>query len=329
MQKIYTTLSSILILLLFSASVLLPSTLMAANAKPITLKFNHESMILPAPAQRIVVLEFSLLDDLLQLGVKPIAIATSRIDEGTNPPFLLDQIKNMTDVGIRQQPNLEKIKILHPDLIVADVTMHSHLLPLLKQIAPTLLLNGLQGDPHTQINNLRILAEATNTQNKVARLSAQLMTAYARAKKLAAGTHERIMIGYISNAGQFQALTANALTSKILRDFGRDNVVTVSRKEQSTPLPIETMLAQDPDSIIILLTDGDLTPFQTLSKQNPLWKELRAVKTKHIYFMDRDIWAKNHGFLATKLLLKEAEKTGFLTHTARERNQRVSSASFT
>lgn len=281
---------------------------------PIAIQIGKNTLNLVSPAKRIVVLEFSLLDDLIQLGVKPIGIAKSRLDEGTNPPFLLDQIKGIPDVGTRQQPNLESIKALHPDLIVADVTMQGELYPVLKQIAPTLLLNGLQGDPRTQIDNLRLLAKATGREKQVPHLSARLMTAYAHAKSISAGHKGTIIIGYISSAGQFQALTANALTSTILKDFGRNNVITVSRKEQSTPLSLETMLAQDPDSIIILLTDGDKSPYQMLSTRNPLWKELRAVRTKHIYFMDRDIWAKNHGLLATELLLKEAEKSGFLNN---------------
>lgn len=283
-----------------------------SNLKPIVIKFGQNNISLQQPAQRIVVLEFSLLDDLLQLGVKPIGIASSRLDEGTNPPFLLTQIEGIADVGTRQQPNLEKIKALHPDLIVADVTMQGPLYPLLKEIAPTLMLNGLQGKPRTQIDNLRLLAKATGTDAKVSKLSAKLSTAFARAKKLGAPHTGTVLIGYISNAGEFQALTKNALASTILKDFGKSNIINATRKEQSMPIPLETVLAEDPDSIIILLTDGDFSPYRTLSTVNPLWKELRAVKTKHIYFMDRDTWAKNHGFLATELLLKEAEKTGFL-----------------
>jgi hypothetical protein len=30
--------------------------------------------------------------------------------------------------------------------------------------------------------------------------------------------------------------------------------------------------------------------------------------------MDRDIWAKNHGVLATKLLIRDAKESGFLTN---------------
>lgn len=311
-----STIPAIILAILFTMLCL---PLISQAQHPITIKLDKQNTVtLVTPATRIVVLEFSLLDDLLQLGVKPIGIASSRLDEGTNPPFLLPNIKDVPDVGTRQQPNLEKIKALHPDLIVADITMQGNLYPVLKEIAPTLLLNGLQGAPHTQINNLRVLARATGTQEKVASLATRLMTVYARAKRISANHKGTVIMGYVSNAGQFQALTANALTSTILKDLGRDNLVTVSRKEQSTPLPVETVLAQNPDSIIILLTDGDLSPFKTLSTRNPLWQELRAVKTNHVYFMDRDIWAKNHGLLATELLLKEAEKTGFLINQSQK-----------
>lgn len=285
-------------------------------AAPIVIQTTNDNVILLKPAKRIVVLEFSLLDDLLQLGVKPIALASSRADEGSNPPFLLPQLINMIDVGTRQQPNLEKIMQLHPDLIIADSTMQHEIYPLLKQIAPTLMLNGLLGDTETQIHNLKLLAEATGSRNKVEPIANQLRSKYQAAKKIGNAHPARIIVGYVSQAGQFQALTANALTSKILNDFAHPNLITISRKEQSIYLPLETLLVQDPDSIIVLLTDGDLHPYRVLTKR-PLWNELRAVKTKHVYFMDRDIWAKNHGVLATELLLEQAEKTGFLRNEAR------------
>lgn len=265
------------------------------------------------PAKKIIVLEFSLLDDLLQLGIKPYAIASSRSDEGTNPPFLLDQIRNLPEVGTRQQPNLEKLSAMKPDLIIADQTMQADIYPLLKEIAPTLLLNGLLGNIETQIKNLKILADATGKQQNVDALAKELKKEYERAVQLGKQHPSRVIIGYASYAGEFQALTDNALTSTMLKAFSHPNLIKVTRKEQSTPLPMESLLALDPDSLIILLTDGNRQPYLALTK-HPLWQELRAVKTKHVYFMDRDIWAKNHGILATRLLIKNAIDSGFLTN---------------
>lgn len=296
--------------------VLLLPTL--ALAQPIVSQITDSQPLLTKPAKRIVVLEFSLLDDLLQLGVKPIGLASSRVDEGTNPPFLMPEINDIIDVGTRQQPNLEKIMSLKPDLIVADTTLQAEIYPLLKQIAPTIMLNGLLGDPNVQIQNLKILSQATGTQDKVDALSERLLVKYAAAKKMGIAHPASVIIGYANNAGQFQALTANALTSKILKDFAHPNLITVSREEQSTPIPVETLLALNPDSIIVLLTNGNPNPYYALIKK-PLWKQLSAVKNKRIYFMDRDIWAKNHGVLATELLLKEAEETGFLSNRVNTR----------
>jgi len=282
-------------------------------AAPVAVKTDRDILILENPAKRIVVLEFSLLDDLLQLGVKPIGLASSQVDEGTNPPFLMPTINKITDVGTRQQPNLEKIMSLHPDLIVADTTFQGKIYPLLAKIAPTLLLNGLLGDYKTQIENLKILADATGSKNKVEGLSKRLLDKYESAKKIGIKHPATVIIGYANNVGQFQALTANALTSKILKDFAHPNMITISREEQSTPIPLEAILAQNPDNIIILLTNGNRAPYEILTKK-PLWKQIRAVKNRRVYFMDRDIWAKNHGVLATHLLLNEAIETGFLTN---------------
>jgi len=202
---------------------------------------------------------------------------------------------------------------LKPDLIVADITMQKDLYPLLKQIAPTIMLNGLLGDLDTQIKNTEILAKATNTLNKIPNLTKELKDQYRKAKQDGAKHKNTVIIGFISSAGKFQALTANALTSEILKDFSHPNLIKVSRKEQATFIPIETLVAMNPSNIIILLTNGDTRPYSKYIKK-PLWYKLNAVKTKKIYFMDRDIWAKNHGLLATKLLIDEAYETGFISN---------------
>src|SRR5919201_781080 len=65
------------------------------------------SVTIHGTPRRIVALEFSFVDDLTQVGLKPIGLADDN-----------------TSVGLRATPNLETIASLHPDLIIADATRH-------------------------------------------------------------------------------------------------------------------------------------------------------------------------------------------------------------
>ena len=117
--------------------------------------------------ERIIVLEFGILDELKLLGVKPIGIGKSDNTEGQDPLHLQDFIKDIASVGTRDEPSLEAIAKLKPDLIIADASFVLNILPQLNKIAPTILLNGILGDPKEQIKNLNILAKITNTESKV------------------------------------------------------------------------------------------------------------------------------------------------------------------
>lgn len=88
------------------------------------------------PPQRIVALNWWLTEHLLALGVTPVGVAdTDGYREWVVEPPLPASVKS---VGRRHAPNLEAIRALEPDLILAT----SHLeaaVPALETIAPTLV----------------------------------------------------------------------------------------------------------------------------------------------------------------------------------------------
>ena len=92
---------------------------------------------IPVNPQRIVVLDTAPLDTVLALGIKPIGAAVRIFDDF--PTYLQDQTEGITIVGPRPQPNLEKILLLKPDLILSNALEHQHIYDKLSQIAPTFL----------------------------------------------------------------------------------------------------------------------------------------------------------------------------------------------
>lgn len=268
--------------------------------------------------KRIVVLEFSLFDDLTALGITPVGIASSQADEGGDPPYLAAKMATIARVGTRQQPNLEQIMALKPDLIIADTTFQANIYPELQKIAPTIMLNGLNGNLETQKQNLKILAKLTNTTSQYQQQLNQLNQTMQKAEQLGQQHPGSTLIGFVDDKGQFHALTANALASTILAKLSHPNVITVKRKTQEVIIPVETIIAKNPKNIIVLLTDGQKQQLVKL-QQNPLWQQVPAVKAGRVYLMDRDVWAKSHGILAFNILLKQALQSGFLTNTPGEK----------
>lgn len=89
--------------------------------------------------QRIVVLEWYLLEQLLAAGVQPVGVADIEgYTEFVSLPLELSD--EAVDVGTRQEPSIESIAALTPDLILADDGRHEAIYDALTGIAPTILV---------------------------------------------------------------------------------------------------------------------------------------------------------------------------------------------
>lgn len=142
----------------------------------------------PLP-QRVVVLDWDLLEQLLTLDIIPVgATEIASYNQWVVQPAAPEVIQ---EVGTRAEPNLEKIAALKPDIILASASQQD-LLPILERIAPVLYLpNFAQQDDagpvaiaHFQTLAQRLgksaLAEQkiTELNQHFAQLNAQLQHAF-------------------------------------------------------------------------------------------------------------------------------------------------------
>lgn len=302
LEKTMHKLLYLVLILLFSGMVY------AAPPSPLDLHSNTP--------KRIIVLEFSLLDDLHQLGIKPVGIGTSgSLSEGSDPEYLRSIIVSTPSVGARDAPNLEAISNLRPDLIIGDIDFNINIKSQLEKIAPTLLLKGIFGSPEQQMDNLKIIANMTHTTSHVSGIIAAYNSKYKQAQHSAKKTgNTKILIGFPTTNNSFNALANNSITSHVLANLGKHNMITQNTSSQLFELSVEGLLAKNPDQIVILLTNNDRRAYNMLQK-NPLWQQLMAVKNNKIYFVDRNIWAKSHGIEALELMYQQGIESGFLENT--------------
>ncbi|BBH53133.1 ABC transporter substrate-binding protein [Fluviispira sanaruensis] len=301
--------------LLVSALLSLYVPICGAAEFPLSVKAENGVVKLEKKPERIVVLEFGLLDELKLLGVKPVGMGKSDNTEGQDPAHLQEFIKDIPGVGTRDEPSLEAIAKLKPDLIIGEVTFISGLLPQLNKIAPTILLNGILGDPAEQVKNLKILASITNTEDKVDGIVKHHDEIRRKAIDLSMKSKPKtVLMGFITPSGIFRVLSSNAIATPILKDLNKTNLIKDTSVMHRVDITVEGVLQKNPDQIVILLTDGDLAPYEKL-KANPLWKDVRAFKQNQVYFLDRNVWAKTHGIEAMEVMYEEAIQSGFLDGT--------------
>ena len=89
---------------------------------------SHGKYSFEEPPQRVVVLNWALAEQMLELGVKPVGMAD--IDGFSKHAHSPQVPLNTVDVGKRLSPALPKIKQLKPDIIVIGYSQRSLLRPL-------------------------------------------------------------------------------------------------------------------------------------------------------------------------------------------------------
>lgn len=90
----------------------------------------------PADPQRVVVLDTDKLDTLLTLGVTPVGAALPG-ESDSMPAYLGDEFADVEVVGTLQEPDLEAIAELNPDLILGSKFRQEKFYDKLAGIAPT------------------------------------------------------------------------------------------------------------------------------------------------------------------------------------------------
>ncbi|MBE9193657.1 iron-siderophore ABC transporter substrate-binding protein [Gloeocapsopsis crepidinum LEGE 06123] len=115
----------------------------------------------PINPQRIIVLDTNPLDAALALGVKP--IGSSSFEYLSLPEA---QIKGIENIGGDSHPNLEKIALLKPDLILGN-RWDEEIYDRLSQIAPTVIARS--EDPAWK-EDLRLYAQALNKTQQAEQL---------------------------------------------------------------------------------------------------------------------------------------------------------------
>ena len=108
----------------------------ALHADPVTVTDRNGSHSFAAPPARIVVLDWTLAEAVLDLGHVPVGAPEIALygEWVVNPPVP----EAVTDIGLRTEPDLETLAALQPDVILA-VDLDPAQEAQLAQIAPVLV----------------------------------------------------------------------------------------------------------------------------------------------------------------------------------------------
>ncbi|WP_410768841.1 ABC transporter substrate-binding protein [Fontibacillus sp. BL9] len=290
-----------------------------AAAGPIVLKDAKGEITLDKPAEKVVVLEWTYTEDIIALGMQPVGNADNE-NYGIYVTSEAPLDANVTDVGTRDEPNLETIAALQPDLIIGVSDSHDPIYDQLKGIAPTLLFDLYpkegQGDQYTIMEDtFKTIAAAVGKTAEGEKVLADLDAHYAEAKeKLAAAGKDGL--NYVltqafsyQNAATLRLFMDNSLAVQTLDRVGLKNDWKPTNFEAYgfTSSTVEALPAVQ-DSNLLYIVQEDDNVFSRELKDNAVWNGLNFVKENRTYALDSTTWVFG-GPVSSKVIVDEVVKT--------------------
>lgn len=251
------------------------------------------------PAQ-IVTLDFSFIDTLTSLGVKPVGnagVGTTKI-----PEYLQDQVTeaDAADVGERKAPNLEVIQSLKPDLIIASVDRHSMIRGELEGIATTVAFDDVSYDQ--VLDNVRSIAKILGKQEEAEQVVTGLNEKIAAVKQRIEGAPTILVAGLFDDT--FTVWVKDSFVGSLLSQVGADYAFNGEKdnlegKGEGVHMTLERLHEINPDYIMLYGDSPDKL------QDNPLYQDLKSVKDGRFIVVDRNLWARGRGPIAASKILDE------------------------
>lgn len=273
----------------------------ASDAAPRTIQHAMGATKITGTPKRIVVLDTGELDSAVALGVKPVGAVEAIAGEGL-PAYLGDAIRDIKLVGTIEQPNVEAIAALRPDLILSSKVRHEAIYDQLARVAPTVFTEEVGV---TWKENFALHARALGLTDDATRLQAEYET---KARDLSSALGDKradTSVSVVRSVGDEVRiyLKANFLGT-ILEDAGLPRPEVQDKDEFSETATPERIPDLDGD-VMILSRFGDDHRLLKRLQDNRLWSRLKVVESDRVFEVPDDLWFLGIGNFAARKVLDD------------------------
>ncbi|EDX85247.1 Periplasmic binding protein [Synechococcus sp. PCC 7335] len=242
----------------------------------------------PEAPKRLVVLGTSTLVNAMILGVKP--VGTIVYYEET-PPYLQGKVEDITLVGRGDEPNLETIVSLQPDLVIAmydDGFSYERM----SQIAPTVVDDWI-GYPSWK-EHFDFVAEVLNKESEAEQVWADYAQRIQSLKEALGDRYQATEISILRVCcDSWASDVQNSFSGTILEDAGLRRPPSQKAEEDGLVFFPEELITESIDGdIIFAIVDEDEASIQAFNRlrEKPLWSKLNAVQQGRIYPVNLATW---------------------------------------
>ncbi|WP_192703475.1 ABC transporter substrate-binding protein [Paenibacillus sp. OAS669] len=256
---------------------------------------------------RVVVLTNEGTEVLLSLGIKPVGAVKS----WSGSPFY-DHIKKDLEgvevVGDENQPNLEAIAKLKPDLIIGNKLRQEKVYAQLSAIAPTVFSEKINADWQ---KNFKLYAEALNKKAEGDQLLAKLDQRIAEFKSKA-GDKLNMKVSLVRFIpGKTRLYYNDTFAGLMLKKIGFQRPQAQNKETFADEINKERIPDMEGDILFYYTWDNDKQEASAVEKEwigDPLWKNLNVVKSGNVHRVSDDIWNSSGSIISANLMLDDLEK---------------------
>lgn len=273
-----------------------------AATGPVTVKTADGDLEVPAPVQKIAVMQWQFLDMLLSMGVQPTMIADEQTAGSANPipPQFKGKLGKYQSLGGRLAPSLEVLASEPLDLILVDKGEHLKDKAQFDTFAATGVFDTWGWDAFYP--NLQALGALTGHPDKAAQVQAALEAHFADAsKKLSGRAGSKVMVAVATN-DKFFPFTGNSMEAGVMKDLGFGYAYKDVPGSLTEQIPLEALAAAAPD-VLFLAADPGAAMVTDTWKGNALWESIPAVKNHQVFRVDRGVWSTGRGPMAVDLMI--------------------------
>lgn len=251
--------------------------------------------------ERIVVLDSPQLDALVSLGVTPVGATESSQGQGF-PGYLKAKLEGTESVGLTQEPDLDAIAALDPDLIIGSKVRHEAIYAELEAIAPTVYSVNSGTDWHEQAN---ITAVALDRADDMTKLLSDLD---ARAQQVGetVGAEGKTASMVRFRPDNFRLYGPETFSGSILTQVGFDLGDREWNEYSMMELSPEQFEQIDGEIVFYANPGGDPAA-TTMGTVSGLWGEQPGIKAGNSYEVEDETWMVGIGVTGANLILDQIE----------------------
>jgi ABC-type Fe3+-hydroxamate transport system substrate-binding protein len=260
-------------------------------------------LVLAAPSQaapkRVVALEWDALENLVTLGVKPVGAADLA---GYRQYVSIGLPGGITDVGRRQEPSIERIAKLRPDLIVVPSNRVGRNLGTLRKIARVLVTNPYPGDTgngaqfNATVRDFRAIASAVGRRPQAEAVLKAMSARFANLRTALRREHRsgvRVTIatpGGTASSPALRLFTNNSAAAEVVRRLGLRNAWSVAPQRYGFSTVGVEALRQVQSGWLAFVYPGIFAPQIRSFESQDAYKRLDMAKKHRVRNLPGNTW---------------------------------------